>query len=357
MEFSVRDWMVIIGVLLVLAVVLDGYRRMRNERRNNLRISLSSARSGVEDDDGGGPNPELPNGGARVVSGRAVKPPARGETPVSATRRRVPVLLETAPDAGGGRDEADNATATADGRAEDDGYDAGEDAAELDDDWREPYDPELGSIVPSRDDDAAHDERANTLVAGPDPDADDIDDAESPDPRQAEADTWRDPLFEPAPPPRQEREAPGSAQPVDEVIIINALARERSRPFAGPDLLQILLSCDLRHGRMNIFHRHEQAGGRGAIQFSVANLVEPGTFDLDGIAGFSTPGVCFFMTLPGPEDPLRAFDYMVETAQCLVKNLEGELRDEAHSAMTVQTLEHCRERIREFERRQLTQHS
>jgi cell division protein ZipA len=47
---------------------------------------------------------------------------------------------------------------------------------------------------------------------------------------------------------------------------------------------------------------------------------------------------------------------MVETAQVLVKHLEGELRDDAHSALTRQTLEHCRQRIRDFERRQLTLH-
>ena len=45
---------------------------------------------------------------------------------------------------------------------------------------------------------------------------------------------------------------------------------------------------------------------------------------------------------------------MVETAQCLAKNLNGELRDETRSVMTGQTLEHCRNRIREIERKQLT---
>ena len=105
---------------------------------------------------------------------------------------------------------------------------------------------------------------------------------------------------------------------------------------------------------MNIFHRHEQSNGKGAVQFSMANSVEPGFFDLDTIDDFSTPGVCFFMSVPGPNEPIKAFEYMVETAQCLVSNLNGEMLDESRSAMTNQTLEHCRQRLHDFERRQLT---
>ena len=61
------------------------------------------------------------------------------------------------------------------------------------------------------------------------------------------------------------------------------------------------------------------------------------------------------MNAAEPNDPMTAFDYMVETAQCLAKNLNGELYDESRSVMTAQTLEHSRQRIRDFERRRLTQ--
>ncbi len=138
-----------------------------------------------------------------------------------------------------------------------------------------------------------------------------------------------------------------------EVLVVNVLAKGDAA-FKGPDLLQLLLACDLRFGEMNIFHRYEKANGKGPIQFSVANLVEPGSFDLDDIDDFSTPGVSFFLALPGPEKPVTAFNYMVETAQVLVRHLHAELRDDAHSVMTAQTIEHFRQRIRDFERKQLT---
>jgi cell division protein ZipA len=135
--------------------------------------------------------------------------------------------------------------------------------------------------------------------------------------------------------------------------VINAMAPE-GKPFKGNDLLQILMACDVRYGKMNIFHRYENSDGTGEIQFSVANLVEPGNFDLDEIDEFTTPGVVFFMHLPGPKESIKAYEAMVETARCLVKNLEGELRDQTHSVATKQTLEHYKQRIRDFERRQLT---
>src|SRR5690625_3300143 len=68
MGLSVRDWMIIVGVLLVLAVLLDGYRRMRQEWRSQLRVSLS--RSSPEEREAAEwelVSSELPNGGARVV--------------------------------------------------------------------------------------------------------------------------------------------------------------------------------------------------------------------------------------------------------------------------------------------------
>ena len=104
---------------------------------------------------------------------------------------------------------------------------------------------------------------------------------------------------------------------------------------------------------MNFFHRHQQSAGRGAIQFSVANMLQPGVFDIDAMSGFSTPGLIFFATLPGPEDMMGAFNLMVETAQGVAENLDGDMLDESRSVATRQTLEHMRQRIRDLERRML----
>lgn len=167
---------------------------------------------------------------------------------------------------------------------------------------------------------------------------------------RAEPDPVVETVQSPAPQARPETLVPAP----EEVLIINVLSRDNNG-FNGADLLEVLLACDVRFGDMDIFHRYEGAQGQGRIQFSVANLVKPGTFDLETIREFYTPGISLFLQLPGPEDSLGAFDCMAETASCLVKNLQGEMRDEGHSVLTAQTLEHYRERIRDYERKRLMQ--
>ena len=61
------------------------------------------------------------------------------------------------------------------------------------------------------------------------------------------------------------------------------------------------------------------------------------------------------MGLPGPDEPVKAFTQMVETAKQLALDLGGELKDEQFSVMTQQTIEHSRQRIIDYERKQLAQ--
>ena len=140
---------------------------------------------------------------------------------------------------------------------------------------------------------------------------------------------------------------------VEEVIVISVFATDEAG-FEHADIMRIILACGMRYGDMDIFHRNERDDGKGAIQFSMANAVKPGTFDLSNMDGIYTPGITFFLSLPGPEDSIKAFDYMLETAQCVAKNLNGLLKDDQHSDMTAQTIEHARHRVQDFERRQLS---
>jgi cell division protein ZipA len=140
---------------------------------------------------------------------------------------------------------------------------------------------------------------------------------------------------------------------VEQVISILVTAKDR-QGFYGPQLQQLVEACGLVHGEMNIFHRFEDGLRLGKTQFSMANMMEPGTFDLSTMDHLHTPGVVFFLGLPTAQDSMQAFDYMLETAQCLASNLGGEVLDEQRSVMRPQTIEHCRQQVREFERRNMT---
>ncbi|MGB4247787.1 MAG: cell division protein ZipA, partial [Pseudohongiellaceae bacterium] len=140
-----------------------------------------------------------------------------------------------------------------------------------------------------------------------------------------------------------------------EVLVLNVVAKP-DREFTGVDLLPVLLTTGLRFGDMSIFHRHLDNDVRSPVLFSVANIVNPGTFDLNQINDFATRGLCFFMTLPNVANSMQAFDLMLDVAQKVRIALDGDLKDDNRSVMTAQTIEHYRQRVRDFDLRQLRQH-
>ena len=139
---------------------------------------------------------------------------------------------------------------------------------------------------------------------------------------------------------------------IDQVLSIIVVANE-SQGFFGEQLRGLAEACGMVHGTMDLFHRYEDSLLEGQTQFSMANMTESGSFDVHTMGSVHTAGVVFFMTLPSANDSIRAFDYMLETAQCLANNLGGELYDENRSVLRAQTVEHYRQRIREFERQRL----
>ena len=155
---------------------------------------------------------------------------------------------------------------------------------------------------------------------------------------------------------RRRREAPrqatrSEAANMEELLVMYVLA-PRGAPFTGENLVNTLRDKGLRYGQMNIFHRLDPMSK--VTLFSVANAVEPGTFDLSEVDELSSPGLTFFMRLPGPQQPLEAFDDMWRIARDVSVALGGELKDDHHSVLTAQTLEHYRERIQEYARRTLS---
>ncbi|MFQ3786535.1 cell division protein ZipA [Halomonas sp. A29] len=137
----------------------------------------------------------------------------------------------------------------------------------------------------------------------------------------------------------------------DEIIVISVLSRE-AEGFSGEALLNLMLACGLRYSSdMGIFHRFETEDPESELQFSMVNVLKPGTFPIEAMDDFHTPGITLLMPLPGARDTAAAFEAMVETAMVIVRNLGGELKDENHSVMTAQTVEFARQRVQEFERR------
>ena len=151
--------------------------------------------------------------------------------------------------------------------------------------------------------------------------------------------------------PSEVRQQAPVAQPA-EVLVCNVMAREGCE-LHGDDLLEALITSGLKFGEMNIFHQRFRGTSNGPVIFSVANILNPGTFDLNAMAEFRTIGVSLFLALPSPINNLEAFEQMLDVAIHLKESLDGELKDDHRNVMTAQTIEHYRQRIRDFELRQL----
>lgn len=119
----------------------------------------------------------------------------------------------------------------------------------------------------------------------------------------------------------------------------------RGVPFRGPILLGALAAARLEYGDMQIFHRISTVNGQEKILFSVANIREPGIFDLSAMENFTSEGVVLFMQVFGADDAVRAFDAMLESARALADNLGSRVSDAAQNPLTNQTISHMREEV------------
>lgn len=368
-----KEWLTLIIVLLIIIIVFDGWRRMRNARYGNIRMSPSmKKRQKQESYEQQAPvsaetpsyTSELPNGGARIIGRRdpdlipssekkiTTKPTRPIREPEQARLNlgeSVPLLMEEIHEPAASRREPEHerieptisgsSDRYADDEYEHDNYEDENYSEDREDDYdEEDYDEDDEKYDSELEDDRDYDGDVEDHDREYDEDSDDD---------YAEDDE-----------DYVESEQPAAASQVqanpEEVLIINVMAH-KGEMFNGGQLLDTLLQCGMRYGDMDIFHRYSDVKGEGALLFSMANMVKPGTFDLDAMDEFQTPGISLFMTLPLKADSMQSFELMLDTAKILAEVLNGEMKDEQRSVMTRQTIEHCRQRILDFERRRLFQ--
>jgi cell division protein ZipA len=116
--------------------------------------------------------------------------------------------------------------------------------------------------------------------------------------------------------------------------------------WTGPQLLAALESHGMAHGRYQVFHRRH---GDGRTVFCAASLVEPGTFNLARMPEQEFRGLSLFAVLPGPAEPLRALDAMLQTAVGLAMTLDGVVQDATGATLTPQRAEALREDVAHFQ--------
>ncbi|MDR3389863.1 MAG: cell division protein ZipA [Rudaea sp.] len=141
------------------------------------------------------------------------------------------------------------------------------------------------------------------------------------------------------------------ALPIERIVTLFVAARD-GEFMHGSNLVVAAEKAGLMFGDMGIFHRLVSGKSEAGPVFSMANMIKPGSFDMRHIDELQTPGVSFFMALPGPLSALDAWDAMLPTAHRLAELLDANVLDEERNALGRQRVAHIRDELRAYDRKQ-----
>lgn len=123
------------------------------------------------------------------------------------------------------------------------------------------------------------------------------------------------------------------------------------RQLRGSTILKAITAMGFTYGRMGIFHYYSaNRPGKHAL-FSLANMMEPGSFNLKTMEALSTPGLTLFANITRPEEAMNTFFIMLETANKLAENLDATVCDERRGTLSKQGVDHIQGQILEYQRR------
>ncbi|MCU0755015.1 MAG: cell division protein ZipA [Xanthomonadales bacterium] len=153
--------------------------------------------------------------------------------------------------------------------------------------------------------------------------------------------------------PMTEEPDPAEAVPerYERIVCLHVMARD-GHHFAGRELVVAAERVSLVHGDRGIYHRYIDRHHADPPIFSMINRIQPGNFDLSNLDELKTPGVSFFMLLPGPLSALDAWERMLPAAQRFAELLEGRLLDAEENPLNRQRSAHLKDELRTWDREQ-----
>ncbi|GGD53497.1 cell division protein ZipA [Pseudoxanthomonas indica] len=133
-------------------------------------------------------------------------------------------------------------------------------------------------------------------------------------------------------------------------IVSLYVAAKAGQVLRGEDVVVAAEKTGLTFGHMNVFHRLiEGHPERGPI-FSMANIMQPGSFDMANIRELQTPAIAFFLTLPAPISALEAWEKLLPNVERMAELLNGVVLDDSRNTLGRQRIQHIREELRGYDR-------
>lgn len=135
----------------------------------------------------------------------------------------------------------------------------------------------------------------------------------------------------------------GSTGKLPSDIIVLYLLPKGNQKLNGSQINSSVQAMGLSFGEMNIFHY--RPGNRNV--FSIANMLEPGSFDVNTIHDLQTTGLSVFMQITG-DDPLDDLTEMLQRSYQLAGLLDARLCNHKRQPLTQQDAENYRKQVSDF---------
>ncbi len=135
----------------------------------------------------------------------------------------------------------------------------------------------------------------------------------------------------------------------EQLFIPLTLIGKRGKRFNGETIRFACEACEFILKDTGIYY-YEVGDAQGFKQnlLGMANILEPGTFDMEKIRTFDTPGLVLFLHLPAPVEAREAFDILIKKGRRMAELLEGELCDDARNVLTNQAIGHLKEKVEAY---------
>ncbi len=140
----------------------------------------------------------------------------------------------------------------------------------------------------------------------------------------------------------------GESREQEEFILVLHVMAADEQPINGRHIDRVLEGLGLEFGEEGIYHYYAEppVGDEPVQVFSVANMLEPGTFDTARLDEIATPGLALFAVLPGEYSGPRVLEEMLALARDMAEQLEAELRDGRRQPLTSERLVQIESRVR-----------
>ena len=131
-----------------------------------------------------------------------------------------------------------------------------------------------------------------------------------------------------------ESEPDESTSEIPSLIMFSVVAPDTDE-FNGAQLIPVLELVGLVCGSTQVFERLDD---NNLVDFTVASIIEPGTFPLDDLDSFTCPGLTFFMQPEAFDNPVEVFDDFVAVLHQVSGLLGGVEWDASREPLTEETI-------------------